>query len=522
MLRKTSTFFLTIAMLALISAGSAWPTGTVVNGYDYGDTGGQKLPITDKPLTLTYFVQEHDSTPFNKDWTIWKNLSEATGITFDFIVAGASSFEQKMRLLYSTNDLPDIVETRFALASEFGSQGGIANVNDSLSIMPNYSKLLSTNQKMKSMVTTLDGKSYYLPGIYFDTWNLTWLYRSDIFKQQGITPPQDTVGLVAALKKLKSAYPDVYPMINRQGIKGPFGLFSDIAPQWKTGYNMYWDQKLDTYKFGPIEDNYKRMLMFLNSLYSQELLDPEWATLATKQWEDKLINGRGFVTVDWVDRIESMLPASRQVNPAWTLSALMPIVEKGFGEPKIEVQNAASEYDGFLVPANSKHKNEAFKVLDFMYSPAGAQLTAFGKIGDTAVKGADGRISYTKNVQTPANPAGKNAYDAYYGFQTLGSYTWQYPDLERALFTSPEIFAAWDMYKKANVAFVSPTLKYTEIQRSQIAEIQADINDFCDSQTASFVVHGNFKDWDAYVAKVKSLKVDKLVELYNQVYKQSK
>jgi len=36
------------------------------------------------------------------------------------------------------------------------------------------------------------------------------------------------------------------------------------------------------------------------------------------------------------------------------------------------------------------------------------------------------------------------------------------------------------------------------------------------------VVKGNFQDWDQFVAKAKSYKVDRLVELYNQVYKQSK
>jgi putative aldouronate transport system substrate-binding protein len=357
-MRKAILLAAAVSLAVLAGGGAAWAKGageaasgqSAVKGYDYGDTGGIQLPLVSKPTTLKYYVQEHPSTPFKKDWVIWKNLSEATGIAFDFVVVGADTFEQKMRLLYSTNDLPDIVATRLFLANEFGSQGGIENIFANLDKLPNFSKALKTYPDAKAMITTLDNKAYYFPVLGTAKYLLTYLYRSDTFQKLGITPPVFTDDFEAALKKLREAYPDVYPFSSRRGITDQFSFFATIAPQWKTGQNMYLDLSTDTYKFGPIEDNYKRMLQYFNKLYNEKLLDPEWATLATKQWEDKLINSRTFVTLDYIYRIETMLPAARAVNPEWTLDGLMPITEKGFGQPKLWVRNNSSDTDGFLVP----------------------------------------------------------------------------------------------------------------------------------------------------------------------------
>jgi len=528
-MRKAFLIATAIALALTLGGGAAWAKGSgesssgqAAKGYDWGDTGGLKLPLVTKPTTLKYYVQEHPSTPFKKDWVIWKNLSEATGVTFDFVVVGADTFEQKMRLLYSTNDLPDIVATRLFLANEFGSQGGIENILANLDKMPNFAKALKTYPDAKAMITTLDGKAYYFPCLGSAKYLLNYLYRSDVFKKMGITPPEYTDDFEAALKKLREAYPDVYPFTSRRGITDQFSFFATIAPQWKTGQNMYLDAATDTYKYGPIEDNYKRMLQYFNKLYNEKLLDPEWATLATKQWEDKLINGRCFVTLDYIYRIETMLPAARAVNKEWTLDGLMPITEKGFGEPKLWVRNSSSDTDGFLVPANSKNKDLALRVIDFMYSPAGAYLTNFGKVGDTAVRGADGKYAFAPQVKCAANPSGTNAFDAFYGFTTLSSYTVFTPDMMSAQYTSREFFDCWNRYEAKNVGFIKPPLKYSETQRSQIAEIETALNDFCNAQTASFVVKGNFQDWDQFVAKARTYKIDKLVDLYNQVYKQSK
>jgi len=471
-MRKAILLLLAVSLTVFLGVGAAWAKGagetasgqTVVKGYDYGDTGGITLPLVSKPTTLKYYVQEHPSTPFKKDWVIWKNLSEATGITFDFVVVGADTFEQKMRLLYSTNDLPDIVATRLFLANEFGSQGGIENIFANLDKMPNFSKTLKNYPDAKAMITTLDNKAYYFPVVGTPKYLLNYLYRSDIFKKLGITPPEFTDEFTAALKRLREAYPDVYPFTSRRGITDQFSFFATIAPQWNTGQNMYLDAKTDTYKLGPVEDSYKRMLQYFNKLYAEKLLDPEWATLATKQWEDKLINDRCFVTLDYIYRIETMLPAARAVNPAWTLDGLMPITEKGFGEPKLWVRNNSSDTDGFLVPANSKNKDLALKVIDFMYSPAGAYLTNFGKIGDTAVRSAGGKITYAPQVKCAANPSGTNAFDAFYGFQTLSSYTVATPEMMAAQYTSKEFFKTWDLYESRKVPFIKPPLKYTEAQ----------------------------------------------------------
>ena len=46
------------------------------------------------------------------------------------------------------------------------------------------------------------------------------------------------------------------------------------------------------------DPRYLEMVKYLNSLYRKGLLDKEWATMKTKQFEQKLGNGNVFATAE--------------------------------------------------------------------------------------------------------------------------------------------------------------------------------------------------------------------------------
>lgn len=483
-------------------------------------------PVSDKKVKASFLIQEHPSWPFKKDWTVWKNLQEATNVEFDFIPAAGDAFTQKLKLMGATDDLPDLIGYNLATANEYGVAGQLAKVNDYLSVMPNFKKILDNDKLARDTLTASDGNIYFMPLIGAPKYTKVWLYRSDIFAKHNLKPPTNAAELYDVLKQLKQLYPNSTPLTSRNTMSSPTAnWFLDLAPQWGTGDMVYYNQKAKKWQFGPVEDNFKAMLQYLNKLYAEKLLDPEWATLATKQWEDKMYaDDKAFISYDFIYRIETMLPVATQKNANWKLQALDPLVPDGFGEKKYLVRSQFVETDGYMISSKSKSKEALFKYADYLYSTEGANLSNFGKAGETAVKNADGTYNWSSDIKTPLNPTGKNEYTAYYGFMSLGSQLRNTADANQILYLSnKDVKAAFDRFDKEKFDQpLQPVLKFTDAEKKQVAELEAAIRDYTVPRTIAFVQNGDFDKWDEHVAKVKSLKIDQLLEIYNKMQDRQK
>ena len=494
------------------------------------ETKASSLPasyVSDQKIKVTYLIQEHPSWPFNKDWTFWKDIQEATNIEFDFITSTGDAMGQKLKMLSATNDLPDLINYNLATANELGLLGQLTKVNEYMDKMPNFQReVMNASPDAKDILTAGDGNIYFMPQVGLPKYTKVWLYRSDIFKKHNLTPPTNTDELYNVLKELKKLYPDSTPLTSRNAMTSAISdWFLDLTLQWDTGEMVYYNEKTGKWQFGPIEDNYKAMLQFLNKLMSEGLLDPEWSTLATKQWEDKLYaNDKAFVTYDFVYRIETMLAVATQQNPDWKLEALVPVTQDGIGEKKYSIRSQIVQSDGYMISAKSKYVNELFKYADYMYSREGALLSNFGKVGETAVLNPDGSYDYSKDIKTPRNPSGTKEYQADFGFMSLGSFFVNTPDANEILYLSnKDVKAAFDLFDKNGYAQVlQPVKTFTEDERKQVAELESSIRDYTIAQVVSFVQKGGFDQWDAYVAKIKDLKVDQLLEIYNAMQARKK
>lgn len=523
--------------LALMIAGTMALSAAGCNKADNKakDSTAESTPKTsglpasyasDKRIKVSYLIQEHASTPFKKDWAVWKNITEATNIEFDFMPAAGEAFNQKIRMLFSTNDLPDLINFNLATANEFGVAGQLEKVNNHIDKMPNFKAVLDAEGDARDTLTAGDGNMYFLPVVGLPKYTKVWMYRSDIFKKHNLKAPTNAAELYDSLKQLKQLYPASTPLINRNSMSSIIGnLFVDMAYQWGTGMMVYFNDKTNKWQFGPTEDNFKEMLKYLNKLAAENLLDPEWPTLATKQWEDKMYaDDKAFVTFDYIYRIETMLPTATQKNPDWKLEALEPINQGGIGEKKYSIRSQIVTSDGMMVSSKSKYKDELFKLVDYLYSKEGALLANFGKEGETAVKSADGTYNWSSNIKTPLNPGGKDEYNTTFGFMTLGSYLQASPDTNQILYLSnKDVKSAFDLFDKNGYAApLQPILRFTDAERKQVAELETSIRDYALAETVKFVQNGNFDKWNDYVAKIKALKVDQLLEIYNTMQARQK
>ena len=71
-----------------------------------------------------------------------------------------------------------------------------------------------------------------------------------------------------------------------------------MAPAWETNRLIYYNEKEQAWKYGPLEQNYKEFIQFLNKMYEEELFDPEF----TAGWNvcyNNFINGKIFACGSW-------------------------------------------------------------------------------------------------------------------------------------------------------------------------------------------------------------------------------
>lgn len=154
----------------------------------YGDTGGLKLPLVDKPLTLTACA---DTTNPNvgDSWLI-KELENRTGIKLELTIIAPTQWEEKTKIMLSSGNLTDFAPVPKEQINVLGMKGVIVPVNKYDGMLPNFKKIFYEKYPwvMKSF-TAEDGNLYFYP-TFENTRDVNHglLYRKDIFDKEGIKP----------------------------------------------------------------------------------------------------------------------------------------------------------------------------------------------------------------------------------------------------------------------------------------------------------------------------------------------
>src|SRR5690606_19238257 len=105
----------------------------------WGDTGGLKLPLVDKPTTLTWMLVGEN--PVN-DKLIVKEIEKRTGIKLNIQTVPSASFQDKLRVTLGSGKLPDIFHgLKPAELKKLGQDGGVIAINDYADMLPNFTRL---------------------------------------------------------------------------------------------------------------------------------------------------------------------------------------------------------------------------------------------------------------------------------------------------------------------------------------------------------------------------------------------
>lgn len=341
--------------------------------------------------------------PLNDNyWTryINDNFGKKNNITVKFVSVPRSQEVDKLNILMAANEAPDICFTYDQnTINKYVKQGGITQLDSLLTKYgANLKKYLGEDLLDFGFI---NGKQMAIPAKRTILANQGAFIRQDWLDKLGLPLPKTTQEFYNTMVAFRDKNPG-----NVKGVI-PYVPFNFYLVQWS-----FWT-KMSAVDFATLPDwqkpGNKEAYKFLNKLYNEKLMSPDFAIDTTKrQAEADISNGKGgFMThnFDYPLRTNPGLYTNLKKN-----------VKDAVLTPVDTFQNYAGKYYKneytpagvfIVIPKASKHAVEAIKYLNWMSDPQNIFFLQNGEegVGHKMVDGIPQALALTgdKKMNSPYN-----------------------------------------------------------------------------------------------------------------------
>lgn len=477
-----------------------------------GDTGGLELPLCEDGREVSWMVSSAVDG-LNESYVAEK-LRAITGVNVQLMTVSPQVYGQKVSTLVASKQLPDISgASDEAVAQDLCIQGAFAAVDDYLDSVPNFKRTFYDTPENKWVTNTYrlrDGKVYGFYGwdTARDINTGVAMYRKDIFDKHNIPMWNSPETFYETLKKLKELYPESQPFSMKQGAK----TFQTMARFWGLSSQAFtFDHEKREWFYTDTSEEYREVLDFTKKLFDEGLLDPEFLTLTQAGWTSKMTQpDKAFVTVDWIGRMTMFKEQTATTVPGYDLRFSNPIGPD-------QKYNQTNQLCWARYVSNNDNAETAFKLLDFVLSPAGKELITMGIEGETYVIGEDGMADYIEFDHQPTINELEEKYgmfveQVYLSFDRRSTYF---------NFTEAEKEAMAYVADPNHVRPLAPTLTYTEEEKDARRGKVSELNKAAEEFAAKYVLGTETGDeaWENWLKKAESLGVKELTEITNAAQK---
>lgn len=476
--------------------------------FEIGDTGGLEVPFGNGETIEIVALDETNAT----STYIYEKLGQVTGLDIKVTRYPSASLTEKTQVIIASGNLPDIFGTGVGSVIEtnnYAMQGAFAAVNDYDDKMPNFKKFFGEGAKHNWIYKSLaanDGKIYILPTYEMQRdVNHGMLYRKDVFDKLSLEMWNSPDEFYEVLKALKAEYPDSYPLTSKTGKT----LLANYAISWGIkAYEPYFDESSKSWKYSDTDPRMKNMLDYLNKLYTEGLLDPEFLTNTAASWTTKMTTGKSFVTFDWIGRLD-MFDAQSEIE-GYDLRYGNPV-----GPEQTTITLAKVATYGATVTKN-KNSELSMKLLDFFYSDAGAELMTCGVRGEVFEIGEDGKARYLEFPEDKKVEITDLAEK--YGMWVGGMYTRVDKRSCYFNFTKKEQEAQEWPLSHGGFEPEDPVVTFVGDDVQRVADLQSELATAFEEVMFKYIIGQETGDaaWDSWIEKAEKKGVNELVEIYNR------
>lgn len=473
----------------------------------------------------------------------FKVLQQKLNIVLDWDVV-KSDYDNVMKTrLAAMSDLPDVIAVPGGenAAVKYGNDGVLLEIGPLMDKAGPNMKAFFTNVRpdVRKSITAPDGKMYFSPSNVLgliqgkssnEALNPTILgYRADWLKKLKLNPPTTMDELHAVLKAIKTGDPngngkqDEIPLYFLRSAQQALSLWSLSG-----AYGLHLDG----------DDYYTRDGKVVNEWFLPEAR--QYVQLIASWYAEGLMDNQCFIKYDsakWMASVQNSLVGFSFMNmghiPSWTAvlrktvpeGTIWPLEQLPKGPTGLSSQMTEQPFGGaYGITKLSKNPEAAMRYLDYFYSTEGQLLFEFGIPGES-YEMKDGKPVYSQAIIDRGKQVGNFAYEKQrMGIHTNGS-VWILTHQGRGQEFSQQYVG--DLLHLSGIAGRIaersvprfPFILATAAEESEFTRIRADIETYKTEMLAKFILGTeSMAKWDEFLAKLKSMNVDRLIQIRQQQY----
>ena len=343
------------------------------------ETGNSAAGAASKgPVTIKVEVFDRGNSPAGQSVTnnyltnyVKENFTKKTNISVEYVPVPRAQEVEKLNVLMASGDSPDIVFTYDSnVIYNYVKQGGLTDIG---ALLDQYgSNLKSYLGKDTLAYGTFDGKQYAIPGKRVYLGKYSSIVRQDWLDKLGLQTPKTTDEVYQVLKAFKEKKPGGDQTIPLGFSLTPASYEPIIWPFIKKmseeeQYTL--TQKLGSADYPTLLPGHKDGVRFLNKLYNEGLISPDFALDKDKKkmYQDIATGKVGFYSEDAGSSYGNQPPDTygvlKKTVPGALLKPLDPYTNEEGKHTKPRYIPAALN---IVIPKASKVAAQAIQYLDWM------------------------------------------------------------------------------------------------------------------------------------------------------------
>ena len=457
---------------------------------------------------------------------VMADLEKKHNINIDWQVFYNSDWAEQKSLLLASGDLPDAFFGSISLKDTDIAQNEsyFVELTDLISAnMPNLTTIFGEDKTMKAMVMNRENKIFSLP------------------KKLPLRPQVDDVMFInqkwldALNLKMPTTYQELETVLeafvkndpNGNGKNDEFGYTAALdlggALRWMLSpfgtmvsrEGNYMGLVNDKPVFMPVEKNYYDSVIWMNNLYKKGLLDPEIFTQDSSMVDAKTKDPNGSLS---------------GIGFGWTADAVFSTNNKDYvvvpalaGPDGKRYAEHSPEYldqsrNELVITTKCANPAKLLQWADDFYTDETSLQTYYGSIADGKIKADGGKYE----VLVPEDGSSLDTSAWSYSFRDFGP-KYMSKEFEANVVLPKDqgdgVKLADDSINAEYITSTFPVVSYTTDQTMEVANLSTDIYSYVKSQFAHWVVDGGIEtEWDAYLAQLDAMGLQRLLEIQTEAY----
>ena len=306
-------------------------------------------------------------------------IKEIFGVNFDVEIAPGDpvNFDQRLRLLATSGDLPDIIYQFNGIMSELRDEGFLLSITDNIINMVPSLRSRFTPEELDRM--KYKGELFQFPTRMQSSYNAVYA-RGDWLEKLNIAPPKTMAEFEAMLRAFTYDDPDGNGLDDTYG----WGERNLIGANFTTIFGaygiipQYWNEYEGQVYYGFTHPNFFEVLTLLQRWYAEKLIDPEWITTNTDDWWGKIAISKLGAFTAGISSYEGIMARIKPNNPdGYVVTIPAPAGPSGKGG----IHSFSSLGGGFALNKNIKNIERLMEVVEYLYDPENVIKLALGEEG---------------------------------------------------------------------------------------------------------------------------------------------